>query len=349
MADAIQHGDTPFPTPICAIGASAGGIVALQDLFTNIDNHLGAAYVVIVHLAPDRPSALSEILATRTPMPVLQVEDAVQLRPNHVYVIPPDRELIIRGDDVAARPFTEPRGRRAPIDMFFRSVAAARGDGIAIMLSGSGSDGALGARAIKEAGGLVLVQDPSEAEYPAMPQCAIATGMADFVGPIPRLTSRVAEVMRSKEALRRLEGEQAEQDLRQIIALLRGRTGHDFLNYKRTTVMRRVARRMQVSRQLNLGSYYRYLQTNPDEARELFNDLLISVTMFFLDRNIFAVLAEKAIPLIFDRLDDESGIRTWGRRLRYRRGSILNRHPPARRSRAPQSSPSNADLRQRSR
>jgi two-component system, chemotaxis family, CheB/CheR fusion protein len=144
-------------TPICAIGASAGGIIALQDFFGSIDQELGAAYVVIVHLAPDRPSALGEILAARTSMAVQQVEYTIRLQPSHVYVIPPDRELIIRGDDVTARPFSEPRGRRAPIDMFFRSVAAARGDGIAVVLTGSGSDGALGVRAVKEAGGLIFV------------------------------------------------------------------------------------------------------------------------------------------------------------------------------------------------
>jgi two-component system, chemotaxis family, CheB/CheR fusion protein len=311
MMDASQHGYAPTPTPICAIGASAGGIVALQDFFAQVDTHLGAAYVVIVHLAPDRPSALSEILATRTHMPVLQVESTAELRPNHVYVISPDRELVIRGDDVVARPFTQPRAHRAPIDMFFRSVAAARGDGIAIVLSGSGSDGALGVRAVKEAGGLVFVQEPTEAEYPAMPRSAIATGMADFVAPVTQLTARATEVMRSKDALRRLDGEQAEQDLRQIIALLRTRTGHDFLSYKRATVMRRIARRMQVARQTTLQGYFRYLQTNPDEAKELFNDLLISVTQFFRDRAVFTALAEKAIVPIFDRLNEEAGIRVW--------------------------------------
>ncbi len=311
MMDASQHGYAPTPTPICAIGASAGGIVALQDFFAQVDTHLGAAYVVIVHLAPDRPSALGEILATRTQMPVLQVEDTAQLRPNHVYVIPPDRELVIRGDDVAARPFTEPRGRRAPIDMFFRSVAAARGDGIAIVLSGSGSDGALGVRAVKEAGGLVFVQDPSGAEYPAMPHGAVATGVADFVGTVPQLADRTAEVMRSKDALRHLEGELAEQELRQIIMLLRGRTGHDFLSYKRATIMRRVARRMQVTRQDTLSGYYRYLQMNAEEARELFHDLLISVTRFFRDRHVFAALREKVVRPIFDRLQDDSPVRIW--------------------------------------
>ena len=191
--------------PVCAIGASAGGIAALRDLFRQLPNDLGFAYVVIIHLTPDHPSALSDILAGCTRMSVLQIDDGPTLKPNCVYVIPPDRELVIEGDSVTARPFTEPRGRRAPIDLFFRSVAAARGDGIAMVLSGAGADGAVGVRAIKEAGGVIMVQEPAEAGFAAMPQNAIATGVADFVGPVARLAERLVEVARSKEAVRSLD------------------------------------------------------------------------------------------------------------------------------------------------
>ncbi len=138
-------------------------------------------------------------------MPVLQVDDGPTLRPDCVYVIPPDRELVIEGDSVTARPFTEPRGRRAPIDLFFRSIAAARGDGIAVVLSGAGADGAVGVRAVKEAGGVVMVQEPAEAGFGSMPQNAIATGVADFVAPVARLAERLGEVARSKEAVRSLD------------------------------------------------------------------------------------------------------------------------------------------------
>jgi two-component system CheB/CheR fusion protein len=297
--------------PVCALGASAGGVTALQNFFSTVRVDLGLAFVVIVHLAPDHPSALSEILATRTTMPVHQVENSEKLEPNCVYVVPPDRELVIDGDDVTARPFSEPRGRRAPIDMFFRSVADGRGDGIAVLLSGSGSDGALGARAVKEAGGVIFAQEPSEAEYPMMPQSAIATGVVDFVAPIAEIATRLAELMQSKMALRQISAEDAEQAIRQIIAFLRRRTGHDFSNYKRPTITRRVARRMQVTRQDNFGDYYRYLQSNGKEAHELLSDLLISVTTFFRDPNAFATLAEKAIKPLFDKLDGEASIRVW--------------------------------------
>lgn len=219
--------------PVCAIGASAGGVEALQSLFRHLPTDLGLAYVVIVHLSPDEPSALGEVLSACTRMPVHQIVDTPTLKPNCVFVIPPDRELVIDGDSITARPFSEPRGRRAPIDMFFRSIAAARGDGVAVVLSGAGSDGALGVAAIKEAGGVILVQEPAEATFASMPQSAIATGVADFVAPVPRLTERLSDVARSKEAVRSLDMAGAANDLRRIVALLRARTGHDFSAYKR--------------------------------------------------------------------------------------------------------------------
>src|SRR4051812_1180586 len=170
-------------TPVCAIGGSAGGVAALQSLFRLLPADLGLAYVVILHLAPDHPSTLHEILGACTSMSVLQVTDSPTLKPNCVYVIPPDRELVIDGDTITARPFSEPRGKRAPIDMIFRSIAAARGDGIAIVLTGAGSDGALGVSAIKEAGGIIFVQEPSEAAFPSMPQNATRTARHRPHGP----------------------------------------------------------------------------------------------------------------------------------------------------------------------
>ena len=298
------------PTPICAIGASAGGVGALRSLFKQLPEDLGLAYVVIVHLAPDHPSAMSEILAACTKMPVLQVDDTPVLKADHVHVIAPDRELVIEGDNVHARPFGEPRGRRAPIDVFFRSVAAARGDGMAVVLSGTGADGAVGVRAVKEAGGVVFVQEPTDAEFRAMPQNAIATGVADVIAPLDRLAERIAEVARSKEAVRSLDLDGSANELRRVISFLRMRTGHDFSNYKRATVMRRVMRRMQLRRMDQVSDYARYLSETPEEAHELFADLLITVTMFFRDADAFETLAERAIEPILDDVDEE-GVRAW--------------------------------------
>ena len=314
MNDDTEHQEASQGfVPVCAIGASAGGVMALQGLFRQLPDDLGLAYVVILHLSPDQPSALSEILSVCTRMPVVQIDDGPTLKPNCVYVIPPDRELVIEGDSVTARPFTEPRGRRAPIDMFFRSIAAARGDGIAVVLSGAGSDGTLGLRAVKEAGGVIMVQEPAEAGFGSMPQNAIATGDADFVAPLARLAERLAEVARSKEAVRSLDVDGSANDLRRIVAFLRSRTGHDFSSYKRATVMRRVLRRMQVCRTDTLGAYADYLLTTPEETKELFSDLLISVTMFFRDPGAFAALERLVIGPLSDDMDpgSENGIRTW--------------------------------------
>lgn len=311
MEDLAASTLPPSITPICAIGASAGGVAALRSFFRQIDEDLGFAYVVIMHLSPDHPSSMDDILATYTKMPVQQVEDSPTLKPNNIYVIPPGKELIIEGNDITARPFTQPRGQRAPIDGFFRSIAAGRGDGLAVILTGSGSDGALGVRAVKEAGGVIFVQEPSDAEYPMMPSNAIATGVADFVAPIPRLVEHIREVAKSKEAVRSITDDQSSNELRRIVTFMRARTGHDFSSYKRATVMRRVGRRMQVARCESLSAYAEYVRATPEEAQELFGDLLISVTMFFRDGHAFEKLVEHAIVKIFDELADGGGIRAW--------------------------------------
>ena len=302
----------PGAVPVCAIGASAGGVEALQSLFAALPADLGLAYVVVVHLAPDHPSQLGEILAARTPMPVHQLDRVTTtLRPDQVYVIAPDRELAIADDQVSARPFAEPRGRRAPIDLFFRSVAAARGDGLAVVLSGAGTDGTLGARAITEAGGVVLVQEPREALYPTMPSSALATGVADFVGPVAELAARIAELVRGERTVPALRAAGAEDDLRRIVGILRLRTGHDFSNYKPATLLRRASRRMQVTRRRSLAEYADHLQETPAEAQALFADLLISVTMFFRDPAAFRLLGERAVPALFDGRDPDGELRAW--------------------------------------
>lgn len=298
-------------TPICAIGASAGGITALKNFFANTPADLGFAYVVIVHLAPDYPSSLDEILSAQTTMPVRQIDELTRLEPDCVYVIPPNRELVIAGDNITARPFTGMKGRRSTIDLFFESIASGRGDGVAILLSGSGSDGTLGVRAVKEAGGVIFAQQPNDAEFPMMPDNAIATGLVDFVCTAKELGARLAEVARIKREMNKESDEEREQQLRQILAFLRRRTGHDFTNYKRPTIIRRLARRMQISKHDAFSDYYQYLQSDKTEAQELFSDLLISVTTFFRDPAAFAALSEKVIRPLFDKLEDDTPIRVW--------------------------------------
>src|ERR1700712_800947 len=179
---------------VVGIGASAGGVKALQDFFEALPDRVGAAFVVIMHLDPDARSEMVAILATRTSMPVRQVEGTLQLEIDNVYVIAPNRQLLIEHEMISAFAFDLPRWQRAPIDMFFRSLADQSNDAFAIVLTGAGADGAMGVTAIKEAGGIVLVQDPREGEYNSMPRSAIATEVADFVLPLRKLAERLIEL-----------------------------------------------------------------------------------------------------------------------------------------------------------
>ena len=229
--------------PIVGIGASAGGVEALQMLFDALSDDTGAAFVVILHLHPEAPSELANILRARTGMAVSQIKDTERLQCNRVYVIAPNRRLRIADHTISSLPFSEPRGQRAPIDLFFRSLAEQHGDAFAMILTGAGADGAMGVKAVKEAGGIVLVQDPQEAPYPSMPHSAIATGVADFVLPVRELAERLVELLRNREQLEPTRPREGDEDiLRHILAHVRMRTGHDFSQYKRATVLRRIAR-----------------------------------------------------------------------------------------------------------
>jgi two-component system CheB/CheR fusion protein len=287
-------------TVVVGIGASAGGVRALQHLFAALPEKTGAAFVVVVHLDPDTRSEMSNILAARTHMPVRQVGNPVALQPDHVYVIPPDRRLHITNDEIATAEFNEPRGKRAPIDLFFRSLAEQHGDGCAVILTGAGSDGAIGVRAVKESGGIILVQDPDEAEFPSMPRAAIATGIADFILPVRQIAERLTELVRERtNSASAVLGGLNPDLLRRILAHVRVRTGHDFSKYKRATILRRIARRMQVTRSDSPNAYYDVLRDNPDEAQALLGDLLISVTSFFRDKEAFQTLELQVIPQLF--------------------------------------------------
>jgi two-component system, chemotaxis family, CheB/CheR fusion protein len=295
---------------IVAIGASAGGVHALQSLFAAVPNNTGAAFVVVVHLDPQHRSELVNIIAARTRMPVIEIGTRQHLEANHVYVIPPDRRLQMIDQEISALEFDEPRGQRAPIDLFFRSLAEKLGDGFAVILSGAGSDGSTGVRAVKEAGGIILVQEPNEAEYSSMPRSAIATGVADFIMPVRDLAKRLVDLIKIKESvaipnIRNFD----EELLRPILAHLRVRTGHDFSKYKRSTVLRRIARRMQVTRTDDLKEYYDVMRESSDEAQALLGDLLISVTTFFRDADAFNVIAKDIVPELFKNKEPDETTR----------------------------------------
>jgi two-component system, chemotaxis family, CheB/CheR fusion protein len=304
---------------VVGMGASAGGIEALRTFFAAVPADLNVAYVVIIHLAPDYESELAAILGRSTRMSVLEVRDHqhLELTANCVYVVAPDRKLVISGTKIAAASFSGLRERRAAIDVFFRSLAESYGDGFAVILSGGGSDGALGARAVKEAGGVVLVQDPGEAAHETMPRSVIAADVADVVAPVAELVVKLVELVRHGRALAPLREpreaivESDEAVLWRIFELVRARTGHDFKRYKRPTILRRIARRMQVSQRGTFEQYLGLLREHPPEIQALFEDLLISVTTFFRDPAVWdALRAHVVVPLI-DATNSDEPIRIW--------------------------------------
>ena len=245
-------------------------------------------------------------------MPVQQVNRKVRLEPNKIYVIPPNRRLLLTDHEIATFSFDEPRGKRSPIDQFFRSLADQHGDGFAVVMTGAGSDGTVGAKAIKEAGGLILVQDPNEAEYPSMPRSAIATGLADVVLPVRDLARQLVELLKIKAHVPAENlAPNDEEVLKHILTYLRSRTGHDFLRYKRSTIYRRLARRMQVRQVDTLGEYFEFIKHKPEEIQSLFHNLLISVTTFFRDPAAFDVLAREVIPRLYDDDEPSGPIRIW--------------------------------------
>jgi two-component system CheB/CheR fusion protein len=317
QATAVRAQDRAEPAPertpsIVAIGASAGGIRALQNFFSALPDAPGAAFVVIVHLDPQHRSEMPAIIAARTRMSVVQIGAHARLEANHVYVIPPDRRLQMIDHEVSALEFDQPRGQRAPIDLFFRSLAEQLGDGFAVILSGAGSDGAIGVRAVKEAGGIILVQEPNEAEYASMPRSAIAMGVADFVMPTRDLAKRLVDLIRIKDIVTVPDIRNFDEELlRRILAHLRARTGHDFSKYKRATVLRRIARRMQVTHADDLKEYHNFMRDNAEEAQALLGDLLISVTTFFRDTASFEKIAKDVLPELFKDKEPDETLRVW--------------------------------------
>ena len=304
------------PFPIVGIGASAGGLEALEVFFDNMPPEPDMAFVVVQHLAPERPTIMPELLARRTKLPVQLAEDGTRIAANNVYVIPPNASLAVRSGVLHVKTPQDPR--RTPIDAFFRSLADDQGpNAICIVLSGTGADGTLGVKAIKEHGGMAMAQDMESARYDSMPRSAIALGLVDFVLPADRMPSKLVEYVlyprRTKERASDPEarGEDGADTLRKICSLLHRRTGHDFSQYKPATLLRRIHRRMQVQQVPGPTRYLETLRKDPREVDHLFRDLLIGVTHFFRDPDAFAKLASLVVPELFRDKGAEDSVRVW--------------------------------------
>ena len=302
---------------VAGIGASAGGIQAARRFFQHVAADSGVAYVVILHLSPDHESHLSEVLQLSTSIPVTQVRERLLVKPDHIYVIPPNHILSMEDGHLAPSPITRIEDRRAPVDMFFRTLADTHGPlAVSVILSGSGADGSMGIKRVKEHGGLCLVQDPDEAEYAEMPRSSIATGLVDHVLPAAELPGALMAYKTTLEAIdlpdeKMLRSTPVELALREIFAQVRRQTGHDFSNYKRETVLRRIARRMGVHQISDLQVYAGYLEGRPQEARALLKDLLISVTNFFRDSDPFGVVERIVVPKLFEEKGEDDQVRIW--------------------------------------
>jgi two-component system CheB/CheR fusion protein len=303
--------------PVVGIGASAGGLEAYSELLKATRADTGMAFVLIQHLPPDRESMVAEILSKKTAMPVLQVENGMPVKPNHVYVIRPGNTLTIKNGKLHLGLRTESPGHSRPVDDFFKSLAEEQRErGIAIILSGMGSNGTAGAQAIKAVGGLCIAQDPESAQFPSMPRHLIEAGYADYIlrpQDMPEvLLAYVGHpyATGSGENARILVARDASH-LREILAVLRTRTTQDFTGYKKPTILRRVQRRMGINRVQQISDYAKILRQSPGEVTALADDLLIHVTGFFRDAEVWQTLREKVIvPLIASR-DSDSTVRCW--------------------------------------
>ncbi len=317
MSDGERPDEGDDGPTVVGIGTSAGGLSALRDFFANVPEDSGLAFVVVVHLDPGRESHLHEVLQPAVPIPVHQVTETTSLEPNCVYVIPPNRNLNSIDTHLRLSPLEEQRSQRAPIDHFFRTLSETHdGNAVAVVLTGTGSDGAIGIKDVKEHGGLTIAQDPTDAEFDGMPQSAISTGVVDLVLPLADIPRAILDFARTEPDVQipTDDGELGETEtaiLHKVFGQLRARTGRDFSQYKRATLMRRIRRRMQVRRIEHFGDYLELLRTEPDEARVLGDDLLITVSSFFRDPEVFQHIEDVVLPAIFATKAPGDQVRVW--------------------------------------
>jgi two-component system CheB/CheR fusion protein len=299
--------------PVVGIGASAGGLDALKELLQALPTDTGMAFVVVQHLDPTHSSMLSEILSRATKMPVTEVKDEPAVEPNHVYVLPPNRNMIINKGVLSLAARTEARGQHRPIDSFFRSLAEdQKHKSIGVVLSGSGTDGTVGLEEIKAEGGITFAQDES-AQYEGMPRSAVDAGCVDFVLPPGRIAEEIARIGRHPYVAPAAKPEKppADDTLSRTMRMLRNATGVDFTHYKQSTLYRRLTRRMVLHKMESLKEYVRFLEKHPAELDLLFQDILINVTSFFRNPEAFEALKEKVFPELAKDRSRHEALRLW--------------------------------------
>jgi len=297
--------DKDNPSHYVGIGASAGGLEAIEEFFKNMPPRSGLAFIVIQHLSPDYKSLMVELLSKHTEMPIFRAEDGMQVKADCVYLIPPKKNLTIFHGKLLLSDQEQVRGINLPIDIFLRSLAVDQAEkAIAVILSGTGSDGTRGVRAIKESGGMVMVQDEETAKFDGMPRSAIATGLADFVLAPKDMSRQLLSFIKHPYASKSEYSETIltdEDGLTRIFSLLRERHKIDFTFYKPSTVVRRIERRMTVNQMHELRDYVKFMQSYPKEISSLYRELLIGVTSFFRDGEAFKNLEENWLPELLEK------------------------------------------------
>jgi chemotaxis methyl-accepting protein methylase/PAS domain-containing protein len=301
--------------PIVGIGASAGGLEALEQFLARVPPGCGMAFVIVQHLDPTHKGIMPELLQRATGMKVIQVKNRTPVRVECVYVIPPNKDMSILHGVLHLLAPASPRGLRLPIDVFLRSLALDQQErSVGVILSGMGSDGTLGLRAIKEKAGLALVQEPATAKFDSMPRSAIDAGLADIVAPAGELPGKILAYLQRKPLIARTElvmEDKTQSALEKVIVLLRDHTGNDFSLYKRNTLYRRIERRMGIHQITKMAGYVRYLQENSQELDLLFKELLIGVTSFFRDASVWEELRTKVIPALLSSRAPGHALRAW--------------------------------------
>ncbi len=301
--------------PIVGIGASAGGLEALEQFLAHVPARSGLAFVIVQHLDPTHRGIMPELLQRATGMKVIQVKDRTTVQTDCVYVIPPNKDMSILHGVLHLLTPTAPRGLRLPIDFFLRSLAQDQQEhSVGVILSGMGSDGTLGLRAIKEKAGVALVQEPASAKFDSMPRSAIDAGLADIVAKVEELPARIVSYLRRTPAAGRADAvleEKTRSALEKVVILLRAHTGNDFSSYKRNTLHRRIERRMGIHQIHKMSAYVRYLQENSQELDLLFKELLIGVTNFFRDPASWEQLSKRALTELLASRPSGQALRVW--------------------------------------
>ena len=299
---------------VVAIGASAGGLEALKAFFSNLPAATGRAFVVIQHLSPDFKSMMGELLERVTKLPIVEVTEAMEPRPDHIYLIPPIYNLLYQ--DGKLQPTEKPKNHtlNLPIDLFFESLSRElKEDAIGVILSGTGSDGTRGSRAIKEKDGMIMVQDPKEAQFNGMPQSAIGTGLVDYVLSVKKMGEELSNFFTAQTVFHFKDGdvEQDRTELMKILSYVDKNMGLDFREYKRATLARRVARRVQVCKSPSLSEYLEYLKSNKEEVEILYREFLIGVTRFFRDPQVWEVLRNEVFPELVRKTPNGETLKLW--------------------------------------